>query len=270
MEKPPQYKSDTPDPVEMEKPPRYEGDSPDRVEMEKPPLHDRGSVRTEKKKPKVGTYQYKKKIYGSGQQWITVAVVVTGAILIISGLTMYVFINVFQEEPVEIRSVDFPFDKESLVSFTSLQDANSQIRSAVHREESMDAMLEIIFQQHGRTLFINDMLSGTNAVLPERVRDKINGFSVGVRDGYVFVLISFRDDAFPLMSNYSQDMFNTLEFFIGRASTRELERIKMANTLVVLRNGDVVYGFLNDNTIAVTGTKELFLDLLDHYRTSFN
>ncbi len=271
MESPPPYKK----PTEEEPssgPPSYK--SPSETQEEKSPHGSpttyKPSSRADEEEERKSTFVYKKRSTGTGQQWIFVMVVVVGAILIISGLTLYIFISVFQEEPVEKRSVLFPFEKESFVSFTSVSNINSQIRNAVHREEVVGTTFEITFQEHRRPLFVNDMLKGTEADLPEAVKSNLEGFSIGVHDGNVFVLMSFKRDAYPLLLDHSEAIFHSLEHFIGRASTRELERLKRANTLLVLRNGGVVYGFLNDHTIAVTDTEELFLEILDLYRESFN
>ncbi len=256
----------------MESPPQYKKPSESTEgagSIKSPPPYNPSKTSPEADERK-SAFVYKKKSSGSGRQWISVLTIIIGGILIISGLTIYIFISVFQEETVEKKGVEFPFHKETLISFTSVHNINSQIRGAVHREESTDSAFEITFQEHGRPLFINDILRSTGSELPERVGGSVDGFSIGVHDGNVFILMSFKRDAYPLLSEHSDDIFQSLEYFIGRASTRELERARRANTLLVSRNGGVVYGFLNDHTIAVLDTEEFFLKILKLYRDSFN
>ncbi|MGM0628913.1 MAG: hypothetical protein ACQESA_00620 [Patescibacteria group bacterium] len=66
---------------------------------------------------------------------------------------------------------------------------------------------------------------------------------------------------------YLKELFNSVPHLAKRASTKEAERLKRANTLVILRDGNTVYGYLDKNTVAITESKDVFLDILKRYRS---
>lgn len=206
----------------------------------------------------------------SKYQWVPTAVTVFALVLILSGLTIFTFVTFFQTELVEKKGVEFPFDKEQLIDFTKTEDINLQIRNAINKEGNTDALIEIVFQEHNQNIFLDKLLGDIEGIPSEKLISQIEGFSVGAHGGDMFILINFKKDAFPILLNNSTEIFNAMEYFTGRASTREMERVYRANTLIIKRNGDTVYGFLNDNTVAITGKEDLFLKILDRYRASFN
>lgn len=206
----------------------------------------------------------------SNYQWIPAAATIFAVILILSGLTIYAFVSFFQAEQVEKKGVNFPFNKERLIDFTETKNINLEIRNAVHKEGNTNALLELVFQKNGQPLFIDKMLEDIEGIVSEQLVNQIENFSVGAHRGDMFILIDFKKDAFPVLLNNSTEIFTAMEYFTGRASTRELERVNRANTLIIKRNGDTIYGFLNDKTVAITGKEDLFLKILEKYRASFN
>lgn len=206
----------------------------------------------------------------SKYQWIPTAVTIFAIVLILSGLTIYIFVSFFQAEQVEKKGVGFPFNKEQLIDFTETKNINLEIRNAVHKEGNTNALLEIVFQKNGQPLFVDELLEDIEGIVSEELVNQIENFSVGAHRGDMFILIDFKKDAFPVLLDNSTEVFSAMEYFTGRASTRELERVNRANTLIIKRNGDTVYGFLNDKTVAITGKEDLFLKILEKYRASFN
>ncbi len=205
----------------------------------------------------------------SKYQWVPVAATIFAVILILSGLTIYTFVSFFMSEQIDKKGAEFPYNKEQLIEFTETENINLEIRNAVHKEGNTNALLELVFQRHGQPLFIDKMLKDVKGILSKELADQIQGFSVGVHEGDMFILIEFKKEAFPVLLKNSTEIFNAMEYFTGRASTRELERVNRANTLIIKRNGDTVYGFLNNRTVAITGKEDLFLKILKKYRASF-
>lgn len=200
------------------------------------------------------------------QWWTTSTIVILSFLFVLVGFTVYSFTTAFKPNTPVKQSVGFPFEKEVSVPFVSLSEVNPSIRDVVRKNEKEKFVLEIAFKRRGFPVNFNDMLGSSKGNLPKSVKDKISGFNVGVYKGNVFLLLSFEEDAFPIVTKNSRSLFRELEYFSGRASTGEIKRGSHSNTLIVSRTGDTVYGFLNNNTIAVTADEESFLELLKIYR----
>ncbi|MFP4539632.1 MAG: hypothetical protein ACLFNN_01685 [Candidatus Paceibacterota bacterium] len=202
--------------------------------------------------------------------WNSTMMVALGLLLLMSGLTVYILISVFQEEPPEKRGVEFPFDKEVIIEFSSLNEVDQKIENIARRQNDSE-FLEVVFQDYNRPLFITEMLDELeDPVLSDDLKREMVGFSIGTHQGNTFLLLEFESKAFPILSQRSDTIFNALKYFTGRTSREERERLERANTLVVERSGDTTYGFLNDHVIAVTTTEDMFLKILEEYRASLS
>ena len=194
------------------------------------------------------------------------AVVITlSFLLLLIGLTIYAFMSAFQEEQREHKGVEFPFDREVAVMFTSSKDIPEQIRNVAVRNSGSDEFLEIVFQERKNPLFVTDILEN----FERGFKNSIKSFSVGAHKGDIFLLINFNTDAFLVISSHPKDVSQTIDVFTGKESGREIERIKRANTDIVIMENDILYGFLNKNMIAVTETEGSFMEILDVYRSSY-
>ncbi len=196
-------------------------------------------------------------------------VIIVSFLLLLSGFTIYAFISAFQEEEKEQKSVNFPFDKEVPVVFTSPRDISEQIENISNRKTDSEDLLEIIFQDHKNPLFLTEMLKTYEEPISKELKKNIESFSIGVYKGNIFFLTTFKKDVFPIMSNHSEDFFRIVETFTGKERTQKVDRYKKANADIIVKENGNIYGFLNKKTIAITETEEFFLKILDIYRSSY-
>ncbi|MGM0482699.1 MAG: hypothetical protein ACQEP6_02435 [Patescibacteria group bacterium] len=215
---------------------------------------------------------YKNRLSTALIQWKgSVVVIVISFLIAISGFTILTFILMLQKEPPEKKGVEFPFDREIVAPLSYSEESGYEnprkiIENTARQHSLSDNFIEIVLQNEDVPLFITDILKNKKESLPENVRDRIEGFSIGSLEGKPFFLINFSDSAFPILSEHSKELFRSMSHFTGRASTEEIERMERANTLVVLRDGNIVYGYLEKNTVAITESEEVFLDILKRYR----
>lgn len=197
----------------------------------------------------------------------SVIVTIIAFLLATSGFTIFTFISILQKDPPEKRGVEFPFSREVIVPFSFNKNTHTLIEDIAGRSSSSGDFIEIVLQNENLPLFMTDIVKDPEKSLPRSIESSITNFSIGSLKGEPFFLISFNTNAFPLMSEYSEEIFSYLSHFTGKTSTREIDRLKRANTLVILRNENTVYGYLNKNIIAITENEDAFLDILKRYRS---
>lgn len=196
-------------------------------------------------------------------------IIILSFLLLLSGFSVYAFIAAFQEESREKKGVEFPFEREVSIMFTSPKDVLDQIKNFSVRNSASHEVLEIVFQDQKGVLFLTDMLGDLEKEMSKELKSNINSFSVGVHKGRPFVLTTFNNDAFFVMSSHSKEFFQAMEIFTGKENLQEIKRVQKANTDIVIMNNNIIYGFLNKNTIFIAKTEEFFLEMLDFYRSFY-
>ena len=206
---------------------------------------------------------------GSRDQW-GVAVILLAAIsgtVIISGMAVVTFILFFQERPIEERPF-FPFERSLSLSLSLVSDIDSELASMAETEGRSALPREVVVRnESGQRIALLELVGLLGRSVPTDLERHWEGAHLGVHRGERFVLVRLNTIAFPLVVEYDNDLLAATGDLTGSDGPfRDREVMRRSNTRITTLDGALTYGFLDDRTVAVTESTEVFLDLLEIYR----